>query len=78
MANYIANDLNVVFQSENGILGSGFFFLKGGEDAELINACKHITIVIAKQILLYTQLFTILNSEGLTFSSFLKLLQKYS
>ncbi|MFK7980020.1 MAG: 3-oxoacid CoA-transferase subunit B [Saprospiraceae bacterium] len=40
IANYVPKDLNVVFQSENGILGMGTFPFEGEEDADLINAGK--------------------------------------
>ncbi|MCL4124141.1 UNVERIFIED_CONTAM: hypothetical protein GTU68_020404 [Idotea baltica] len=40
VANYIPKDLNVEFQSENGILGMGPFPFEGEEDADLINAGK--------------------------------------
>jgi 3-oxoacid CoA-transferase subunit B len=40
VANYIPNDIEVVFQSENGLLGMGPFPFEGEEDADLINAGK--------------------------------------
>jgi len=40
VANYIPKDVNVVFQSENGMLGMGPFPLVGEEDSDLINAGK--------------------------------------
>jgi len=40
VANFVREDINVVFQSENGILGMGPFPFEGEEDADLINAGK--------------------------------------
>lgn len=40
VANYVADEINVEFQSENGILGMGPFPFEGEEDADLINAGK--------------------------------------
>ncbi|MGM0390396.1 MAG: CoA transferase subunit B [Bacteroidota bacterium] len=40
VANYVRDDIEVEFQSENGILGMGPFPFEGDEDADLINAGK--------------------------------------
>lgn len=40
IANYVPENINVEFQSENGILGMGPFPFEGEEDADLINAGK--------------------------------------
>jgi len=46
VANYVPDDINVVFQSENGILGMGPFPLEGQEDADYINAGKQTVTVL--------------------------------
>jgi len=40
VANYVQEDINVEFQSENGVLGMGPFPFEGEEDADIINAGK--------------------------------------
>lgn len=40
VANYVPEDMEVEFQSENGILGMGNYPFEGEEDADLINAGK--------------------------------------
>ena len=40
VANYVRDDINVDFQSENGVLGMGPFPFEGDEDADIINAGK--------------------------------------
>jgi len=46
VANYIPEDLNVVLQSENGLLGMGPFPFEGEEDPDLINAGKQTITTI--------------------------------
>ncbi len=40
VANFVREDINVDFQSENGVLGMGPFPFEGDEDPDLINAGK--------------------------------------
>ena len=40
VANYVSENIEVDFQSENGILGMGPFPYEGEEDPDLINAGK--------------------------------------
>lgn len=40
VANYVREDIEVEFQSENGVLGMGSFPFEGEEDADIINAGK--------------------------------------
>ncbi len=40
VANFVLNDIEVEFQSENGVLGMGPFPFEGEEDADIINAGK--------------------------------------
>ena len=47
VANYIPKGMNVVLQSENGLLGIGPFPFEGEEDPDLINAGKQTITTIA-------------------------------
>ena len=47
VANYIPKGINVVLQSENGLLGMGPFPYEGEENADLINAGKQTITTIA-------------------------------
>ena len=51
VANHVPSDINVEFQSENGILGMGPFPKEGKEDADLINAGKQTITSLAGAVL---------------------------
>jgi 3-oxoacid CoA-transferase subunit B len=46
VANYIPQNINVILQSENGLLGMGPFPIEGEEDPDLINAGKQTITTI--------------------------------
>jgi len=46
VANYIPKNIDVEFQSENGLLGMGPFPIEGEEDADLINAGKQTVTIL--------------------------------
>ena len=47
VANYVRDDIEVEFQSENGVLGMGSFPFEGEEDADIINAGKQTITTLA-------------------------------
>ena len=47
VANYVRSDIEVEFQSENGVLGMGPFPFEGDEDADIINAGKQTITTLA-------------------------------
>ena len=46
VANYVSDEIDVEFQSENGLLGMGPFPFEGEEDADMINAGKQTVTVM--------------------------------
>ena len=51
VANYVPKNINVEFQSENGVLGMGSFPLEGEEDPDMINAGKQTITTLAGAVL---------------------------
>jgi len=47
VANFVRDDINVDFQSENGVLGMGPFPFEGEEDSDIINAGKQTITTLA-------------------------------
>ena len=46
VANFVRDDINIDFQSENGVLGMGPFPFEGEGDADLVNASKETVTVM--------------------------------
>jgi len=64
VANYIPEGINVVLQSENGILGMGPFPEEGNEDPDLINAGKQtITLLDGSSIFDSAMSFGMIRSQ---------------
>ena len=51
VANYIPKNINIEFQSENGVLGMGPFPYKGQEDPDMINAGKQTITTLPGAVL---------------------------
>tara|TARA_B110000438_G_scaffold111494_1_gene109380 strand:- start:151 stop:852 length:702 start_codon:yes stop_codon:yes gene_type:complete len=51
VANYVPKNINVEFQSENGVLGMGPFPFEGEEDPDMINAGKQTITTLAGAVL---------------------------
>ena len=47
VANYVRDDIEVDFQSENGVLGMGPFPFEGDEDSDIINEGKQTITTLA-------------------------------
>jgi len=51
VANYVPKNINVEFQSENGVLGMGSFPFEGEEDPDMINAGKQTITTLPGAVL---------------------------
>ena len=72
VANYISKDINVEFQSENGVLGMGPFPLEGDEDADLINAGKQtITTLLGASFFDSSTSFAMIRGKHIDLTRFL-------
>ena len=55
VANFVRDDIEVEFQSENGVLGMGPFPYEGEEDADIINAGSKPLLQCQEQVFLILQ-----------------------
>ena len=67
VANYVPEEINVEFQSENGVLGMGPFPFEGEEDADLINAGKQ-TITTLDGAVFFDSATSFASNSGLLIS----------
>ncbi len=66
VANFVPHDREVIYQSENGILGMGPAPPKGEEDLDLINASKHfVTLLPGAAICHHTDAFAMMRGGHL-------------
>jgi 3-oxoacid CoA-transferase len=64
VSNYVPDGKNVIFHSENGILGAGPFPLRGKQDPELINAGKQtITYIPGSAVVHSSESFAMIRGK---------------